>query len=127
MRGEGMSAIIAATMYLHILRSCYVRLQSRGGHPNKHCTHGCNHTDHLLPCHDHTAAPSDHRIIQGDFLAFVVVYGVLHIINILSHYLGRAVQENIRFSASVLALPTVGPILPALNRIFSYTALPLVQ
>ena len=50
-----------------------------------------------------------------------------HIKNILSHSLGRAVQENIRFSSSLLALPMVGPILPALNRIFSCTALPLMQ
>ena len=38
-----------------------------------------------------------------------------HIIKILFHSLGQAVPENIRFSASVLALPVVGPILPALN------------
>jgi len=41
---------------------------------------------------------------------------------ILWHSLGRPVQENILFSASVLALPTVGPILPALNRIFPCTS-----
>ena len=35
--------------------------------------------------------------------------------NILLHSLGQAVQENIRFPASVLALPMIGPILPALN------------
>lgn len=35
-------------------------------------------------------------------------------INLL-HVLGWAVQENTRFSASVLALSLVGPILPALN------------
>ena len=50
-----------------------------------------------------------------------------HIINLFSHSLGRAVQENIWFSASVSALPTVGPILPASNQILSCTALPLVQ
>jgi len=36
------------------------------------------------------------------------------------HSLGRAVQENIQFSTSVLALPTVGPVLPALNRLLLY-------
>ena len=50
-----------------------------------------------------------------------------HIMNILLHSLGQAVSENIHFSDSVWALPTVRPILPALNRIFSCTAFPLIQ
>ena len=39
---------------------------------------------------------------------------------IYQHSLGPAVQENIQFSSSVLVLPTVGPIQPALNQVFLY-------
>ena len=48
--------------------------------------------------------------------------------HIIIHSLGRAVTENIRFSASVLALNAVGPMLPALNRthVFICTATPLM-
>jgi len=62
--------------YKHIFHKVFIIRSWRGAHPNKHCTYGCNHSNHLLPCHDHTVKFSDIRRLP-DF--FCRIWSIMYI------------------------------------------------